>query len=691
LENSFVLEHTPREFLRQVIWSFGVVVFLVTNHTAWADGPDDNVPTKVRQIPPPGIELPPAVTTELLDAARRLREQASSIDAPNSARNEILVIARAVEMAIEFPMFYSEQEVAHARELLLMGEARLKNLAQGKRGADLIVSDARSSNALRLAVGGFQSKLDESIQPYGLVFPADWDYQNAQPVRLDVWLHGRDEKTSEVEFLHRRLTQPGEFTPANTIVLHPYGRYSNAFKFAGEIDVLEAIAHVKELFSIDDRRINIRGFSMGGAGCWQMAVHYPSTWCAATPGAGFSETTKFLQVFQKERFEPTWFQKRLLHWYDCPDWANNLRHLPTVAYSGELDRQKQAADVMEQALRERGIPLLHIIGPRTDHRFHPDSKIEIESFVGKWSTERRPEFPKEIDFTTYTLRYPSNAWLHVEGLIEHWQEARVQASIVDDKTISLKTKNVRSLSIRLPANNPVNSAAKFQITVDGQSLSGDWQNDHGSPQIRIANRDGKWGISSDKIEGLAKVPGLQGPIDDAFLGPFVFVPPESFSDDAVGRWTRSEFQHACQEWRRHFRGDVPIRNPKDISEQDILEKNLVVFGTPETNSLLERFAKQLPIKWQDSKIPVHDNNYRADHHALVMIYPNPLNPTRYVVLNSGFTFREFAYLNNARQIPMLPDWAVIDVSQGADSQLPGKISAAGFFDEAWQLKTDEDR
>ena len=43
-----------------------------------------------------------------------------------------------------------------------------------------------------------------------------------------------------------------------------------------------------------------RAFSMGGAGCWQMAVHYPDLFFAANPGAGFSETPEFLRFFQKE-------------------------------------------------------------------------------------------------------------------------------------------------------------------------------------------------------------------------------------------------------------------------------------------------------------------------------------------------------------------------------------------------------
>ena len=68
-----------------------------------------------------------------------------------------------------------------------------------------------------------------------------------------------------------------------------------------------------------------------------------------------------------------------------------------------------------------------------------------------------------------------------------------------------------------------------------------------------------------------------------------------------------------------------------------------------------------------------------------MIYPNPLNPKRYVVLNSGFTFREADYINCARLVPRLPDWAIIDVRTPPDSSSPGKIEAADFFGEQWQL------
>ena len=61
-----------------------------------------------------------------------------------------------------------------------------------------------------------------------------------------------------------------------------------------------------------------------------------------------------------------------------------------------------------------------------------------------------------------------------------------------------------------------------------------------------------------------------------------------------------------------------------------------------------------------------------------LIYPNPLNPDRYVVLNSGFTFADAAPTSNALQIPELPDYAVFDLETL-------RVADAGFFDEEWRL------
>jgi hypothetical protein len=62
----------------------------------------------------------------------------------------------------------------------------------------------------------------------------------------------------------------------------------------------------------------------------------------------------------------------------------------------------------------------------------------------------------------------------------------------------------------------------------------------------------------------------------------------------------------------------------------------------------------------------------------VLIFPNPLNPNRYVVLNSGFTFADAGSGSNAQQTPKLPDYAVIEIGPSR------KVVLAGFFDERWR-------
>mgnify|MGYP003424527640 CR=1 FL=1 len=74
----------------------------------------------------------------------------------------------------------------------------------------------------------------------------------------------------------------------------------------------------------------------------------------------------------------------------------------------------------------------------------------------------------------------------------------------------------------------------------------------------------------------------------------------------------------------------------------------------------------------------------AADHAPIFIYPNPANPQRYVVLNSGFTFRMGAKTSNSLQTPKLPDWALIDLRTPPTDKWPGQVVDAGFFDERWQ-------
>jgi pimeloyl-ACP methyl ester carboxylesterase len=670
-------------------WLFSFVLFLPTS-LAHADGAVDNLSEKVRPIPPKGVALAEADRSTLKTGLDKLSQEITSLRDDLKSRQDLLellsdveIYESAVRSALVHDEFFNLREVSVAKSLLEQGMTRAKQLHEGK---------APWNTATGLVVRGYLSRIDGSVQPYGLVVPSSFQANTPNRFRLDAWCHGRGENLSEVNFIRDRQSSPGEFTPPNAFVLHPYGRYCNANKFAGEIDLFEAIDHIKKHYPIDDDRLVMRGFSMGGAACWQFAVHYPGMWAAAAPGAGFSETADFLKVFQNEAVQPAWYEKKLWHLYDCTDYALNLFNCPTVAYSGERDRQKQAADMMAKALESEGIELTHIIGAKAGHNYTREAKAEINQRIDSIVSGGRDTAPARVYFTTWTLRYNRSHWVQIDGLEQHWERARIEANLLDiqERCPQIRTSNISAFTLMFPAGRfpfPEALNRKPNVLIDGDRLEAPRPSSDRSWIVHFEKTNGRWKLAETAEDGrLRKRHGLQGPIDDAFMDSFIMVRPTGpVLNDRVGKWVTTEMKHAVDHWRLQFRGDARVKDDKEITEADILAHNLILWGEPTSNAILAKVVGKLPLDWNKDRIQVGDGSFDAGHHVPVLIYPNPLNPKRYIVLNSGFTFREYDYLNNARQVPKLPDFAVVDIDVPASSRLPGGIVTAGFFTEDWGL------
>jgi hypothetical protein len=651
-----------------------------------ADGPKDNLADNVRPIPPPGVAVPEAEAKALQQGLTDLRaaiDAAAKAQAKNPLLADLLpdveVYHKAVDWALKYNEVHKLTELKSAQEIL----------AEGRQRADQLKSGQHPWTTQKgLVVRGYRSKIDGSVQPYGMVIPESY---SGAPSRLDAWCHGRGETLSELAFIDQRRKQTGQIAPANTLVLHPYGRYCCANKFAGEVDLIEALDHAKKFYAIDEDRTIVRGFSMGGAAAWQFAVNYADKWCAANPGAGFAETPEFLNVFQSEDVSkfPA-YEKTLWHWHNATDSALNLFHVPTVAYSGEIDKQKQAADIMEKYLRMEDIEMTHIIGPQTAHKIHPDSLVEVEKRLADIAAVGRNRSPREIHFATWFLRYNKMHWVTVDEMEKHWERTRVHAEITGDAEVTVKTQNVTALTLDMPAGHcPISVREKPTVKIDGTALQVARPKTDRSWVVHLRRSGGKWHQAAAAHEEGRRVKqhGLSGPIDDAFMDSFLFVKPTGAAlNETLGAWTKAEMERAAFEWRRQFRGDAPSKEDKAITDADIAANNLVLWGDPKSNAVLARIIAQLPVQWTDGKLIANGKTYDASTHAPVLVYPNPLNPKRYVVINSSFTYREYDYLNNARQVAKLPDWAVVDISQPRTSRAPGGITDAGFFDEAWQWR-----
>jgi dienelactone hydrolase len=473
---------------------------------------------------------------------------------------------------------------------------------------------------------GYISRIDGSIQPYGLVIPENYD--PAKPSRLDVVLHGRADTQNEVNFLFAHDAVKPISAAQQHLVLEVYGRGNNAYRWAGETDVFEALASVRSRYNVDPNRIVLRGFSMGGAGTWHIGLHHPDEWVAIEAGAGFAETRTYAKL------PPTTpeHEFRALHIYDAADYAENAANVPTVGYGGELDPQRAASQLIQKSIAGmQNVKSLFLVGPKTEHRWHPESQKESDAFIDPMVAAGR-RTPDRVHFVTYTTRYNRCFWLTVDALDQHYERAEV-----DGTRDELTTRNIAALTFDREGSP----------TIDGQKPG------RGRSFLK---QDGKWKVGA--IKGVRKQHGLQGPIDDAFMDAFTTInAPELVAKD----------------WAKWMRGDLPV------SSAPIKGKHLILFGDSKTNPILAKINDKLPIRWEGDKIVAGAQRFPARDHTLTLIYPNPLGPTRYVVVNSGHTFGEKEFKGtNALLYPKLGDYAIVRNSDKA-------VVLAGFFDEQWRL------
>ncbi|HEX4148076.1 MAG TPA: hypothetical protein VHY20_03770, partial [Pirellulales bacterium] len=397
---------------------------------------------------------------------------------------------------------------------------------------------------------------------------------------------------------------------------------------------------------------------------------------AASPGAGFAETARY-QHLEAEKFP--WYEQRLWGLYDVPDYVLNLFNFPVIAYSGEKDKQIQAARVMEEAYQREGHKLTHLIGPGMEHKYHPDTLRDLQRRLAEIAARGRPEQPAVATLETRTLRYARSGPLELLGLAEHWHDSR---AVLDWDRKQLNTVGATALRLTLPAE----ISGRRNLQIDGQWLD--------LPEAREAiftRGPHQWQLADryPPDNSLRKLPGLQGPIDDAFLRPFLVVVPSGQSTHPrVERWVQFELAHFLDRWRRLFRGEARVKVDTAVDDRDLHRYHLIAWGDPDSNRLLARLADKLPLVWSRDELKVGGDEFAAAQHVPMMVYPNPLAPDRYVVLNSGMTFREGHDTSNSLQTPKLPDWAVVDLDSPPDALAPGKIAAAGFFDEQWRFRRD---
>ena len=589
---------------------------------------------------------------------------------------DVAIFEKAVDWQLRHNEFYKADYVRQAENALQLGSQRAAELAAGN--PSWVVQEGST-------IRGYFSRIDQSVQPYALTLPAGVDPLNSKRWPLHVVLHGRANQMNEVNFIAKFEGRKPE-QPISWIQLDVYGRGSNAYRWAGETDVFEALADVKRRFRIDENRITLHGFSMGGAGAWHLGMHYPHLWSSVGPGAGFVD---FYQYQKQAAQLPVW-QHQTLGIYDAVDYALNAANVPVCTYGGELDPQLAASTTMAKAAAALDVDIKVIVGPGMGHKFDPESQKQFMAFHEAQSTKGRPSQydRKQIRFTTRTLRYNQCDWLTIEEVETVYAPSTVEAIVNSNGDVEITTTNVTAL--RLTRDIATDAM------IDGQALPCRTAADGLLPDVYFQRGSDGWqGLDYDESRAFAdnkdvnKRHGLQGPIDDAFMDAFVCVKATGHPlIPTVNDWAGDQLETFSREFDFWMRGKLPIIDDVELTDDIIANNHLILFGDPQSNSVLKTVLEKLQpaskISWDHQEIRIGDQSWDAKTHALSMIYPNPLNPRRYVVINSGHTMHDADFkASNAWLFPRLGDIAVRKIQSAPDgNQKNGEKTASTRFDQS---------
>ncbi len=386
------------------------------------------------------------------------------------------------------------------------------------------------------------------------------------------------------------------------------------------------------------------------------------------------------------------YQDKLLHLMDAIDYAANASVVPVVAAMGQKDPYFPSHVLMEKAIAREGVSFVGLVSPETGHAVDPATHRDQLKRLGEYAARGIDRSPKHVRFVTWTLKYNRCHWVEVLGLEEHYRRAEINVQLAEDSSVTMaELKNITRFALLPPALQGPTAT----LRVGGMMVPLPQRQATDPPRtVVVERREGQWQYQgSNPASQDGKRPGLHGPIDDAFATSFLCVRGTGPAwHPALGAWSEASLKRFAYEWARYYRGDLPLKDDTELTAEDLRRSNLILFGDPGSNRWITKVLPSLPVQWTRDDLRIGKERYPAADHGLMLIFPNPLPGAegRYVVLNSGHTFREKEIASLSYLVfPRLGDWAVVKVGgnapNGPSKSIREEVVQSGFFDEQWRL------
>jgi poly(3-hydroxybutyrate) depolymerase len=465
-----------------------------------------------------------------------------------------------------------------------------------------------------LALRAYRSPLDGRLQPYALLIPASASPATGYP--LVVALHGFS--SNPLEAVRRTLGQPARpgtlGDDRGFVVVAPYDRDNIGYtEPIGEDDVWRVVEEAEYACRVDTDRVYLTGLSMGGTGALHLGLRHPDRFAAIAAVCGASDW----HVWAGSDL-PSPVCQRLLDAQNTLAFAENARHLPVALYHGSADSVVRAEHSrrLYERLRGLGYNVTYEEYPGVGHnswdQAYANGRV-LEWFAGF----RRPRWPRQVTLATaHPARYGRAYWVTVEDLTEPYTLGRVTAEIIAPDTVRLRTGNIARLRLDLDTAL-VSGGADITIDADG-SLCRVAPVQARHPVTLVRHASGFHVEPEPEPVPLLPVGGLEWVT--AAWHVRVYGTGGSQAENEAARLL------AHQPLPPSIDLTLPALPDTAFQPEAWRHANLLLIGTPSTNSVLAAIAARLPVAFGQGQVTVAGQVELGGDLLVAFTCPNPHQP-----------------------------------------------------------------
>ncbi|HOT14823.1 MAG TPA: hypothetical protein PK252_08690 [Bacteroidales bacterium] len=439
----------------------------------------------------------------------------------------------------------------------------------------------------------------------------------------------------------------------NMILIEPGSRrYSRPnYNTIEEAELFNILNEVESDYNIDKNRIYLTGTCSGGNEALKLTVQFPDRFAAiglVAPEIIYPEESNNSAIM----------------------FIKNIINVPIFDTHSLIDRhiaveRSEVFNEIAEAFSFKDFKYIRM--PNEFPMYYPDDFFEDAlEFCSKRSLNPSP---KEIYFSTAKMLYNKSFWITINA-INYPDTAHIHAKMRWN-TLTIEKSNVLDYSVDL-RTLPYEKDKTLKIV------------DNGKVVFKGVIRDSVLHIAlKNKENRTLKSRSIAGPLSHVFVKKFIVVKGTTGSKEETTKISALA-DTIVKYWMERYFVTCRVKKDTEITKKDIEDANLVLLGNPASNAIFNRLSDSLPVKISNSNIQLFKKVIKGDKLCFYMVFPNPLNKSKYVAL---IGYNNPAYISLGSETGKFDDisdygwydykiWDEFSSSQGLEF---------GNFNQYWKL------